>query len=54
VLGKAAIPKLIEILAHSEDRGTAAAAHAHLKHLTGQDFGLNADKWREWNASQGR
>lgn len=52
VLGKSAIPKLIEILARDRSRAAVAAARANLEHLTGQDFGLNADKWRAWLASQ--
>ena len=42
-----AVPDLIEALG-DEHGGTRSSAARALRDITGQDFGEDADRWREW------
>ncbi len=37
-----------EFLKGQREYRSPAEAHSKLKHLTGEDFGLNADRWSRW------
>jgi hypothetical protein len=52
-VGKPAIPRLIEIVGRTRYVETREGARASLVELTGQDFGLDGDKWRAWWAANG-
>ena len=47
-----AVPHLIEALS-SASASTRAAAVEALKEVTGEDYGQDADKWRDWLRSSG-